>query len=48
MSKGEKIYVICPWALAYGERGAGRSIPGKTDIAFEIEMISWNGKGGEL
>lgn len=43
MSRGERIYVICPYKLAYGERGAGGSIPPKTDIAFEIEMISWTG-----
>lgn len=41
MSKGEKIKVICPSRLAYGERGAGGVIPPNADIAFEIEMINF-------
>jgi FKBP-type peptidyl-prolyl cis-trans isomerase len=41
MSKGEKIYVVCPYAKAYGDRGAGGVIPAKADIAFEIELISF-------
>jgi FKBP-type peptidyl-prolyl cis-trans isomerase len=36
---GEKIYVICPSSMAYGERGAGGVIPPNTDIAFEIEVL---------
>jgi FK506-binding protein 1 len=44
MSKGEKIYVICPSRLAYGERGAGGIIPPNTDIAFEIDLIDFTGK----
>lgn len=40
MSKGEKVYVVCPSKLAYGEAGAGGIIPPNTDIAFEIELIS--------
>lgn len=43
MSLGEKIYVICPSKLAYGERGAGGIIPPNADIAFEIELLSYNG-----
>ena len=39
MSKGEKIIVVCPSRLAYGERGAGGVIPPNTDIAFEIEVL---------
>ena len=39
MSFGEKVYVVCPYKLAYGERGAGGVIPPNTDIAFEIEML---------
>jgi len=41
MSKGERIEVICPSALAYGSRGAGGAIPPNADIAFDIEMIDW-------
>jgi FK506-binding protein 1 len=47
MSKGEKIKVVCPSRLAYGSRGAGGAIPPDTDIAFEIELLSF-GKNGEL
>ncbi len=39
MSKGEKIYVVCPARFAYGERGAGGVIPPNADIAFEIELL---------
>ena len=48
MSKGEKIYVVCPSKLAYGERGAGGVIPPNTDIAFEIEMLDYEGKKVDL
>ena len=50
MSIGEKIYVICPAAMAYGERGAGGVIPPNADIAFEIELFDYSGsgKGGDL
>ena len=43
MSLGEKIYVICPSRLAYGERGAGGVIPPNADIAFEIELLNFSG-----
>lgn len=43
MSLGEKVYVICPSRLAYGERGAGGVIPPNADIAFEIELLSFSG-----
>merc|ERR1712032_1551073 len=39
MSIGEKIYVICPSSLAYGERGAGGVIPPNADIAFEMNYL---------
>ena len=45
MSIGEKIYVICPSSLAYGERGAGGVIPPNTDIAFEIELFDFKASG---
>ena len=41
MSIGERIYFICPYKLAYGDRGAGRDIPGKTDIAFDVELLGY-------
>ena len=43
LSLGEKIKVICPYDLAYGERGAGGVIPPKTDLAFEMELIKIGG-----
>jgi FK506-binding protein 1 len=48
MSKGEKIYVICPSKLAYGERGAGGAIPPNADIAFEIELFDFSGPNSDL
>ena len=38
LSLGEKVKVICPYDLAYGEKGFA-AIPPKADIAFEIELI---------
>jgi len=43
MSLGEKIYVVCPSELAYGNRGAGELIPPNSDIAFEIELLDFSG-----
>ena len=45
LSLGEKIKVICPYNLAYGERGAGGVIPPKADLAFEMELIKILGTG---
>ena len=39
LSLGEKISVICPYDLAYGDRGDGRMIPPKTDLKFEMELM---------
>ena len=43
LSLGEKIKVICPYNLAYGERGAGGVIPPKADLIFEMELIKIGG-----
>ncbi len=42
MSVGERVKVVCPSRLAYGERGAGSDIPPNTDIAFDIEFLGIN------
>ena len=43
LSVGEKIKVICPYSLAYGESGAGRVIPPNTDLVFTMELIKIEG-----
>ena len=48
LSLGEKIKVICPYKLAYGERGAGGVIPPKADLAFEMELIKIGGNNSDL
>ncbi|MFA7381547.1 MAG: FKBP-type peptidyl-prolyl cis-trans isomerase [Bacteroidia bacterium] len=39
MKEGEKINLVIPQELAYGERGAGGRIPPYAAIMFEIELI---------
>ncbi len=48
LSLGEKIKVVCPYNLAYGERGAGNVIPPKSDLIFEMELIKIAEGEGEL
>ena len=48
LSLGEKIKVVCPYDLAYGERGAGNVIPPKSDLIFEMELIKIAEGEGEL
>jgi FKBP-type peptidyl-prolyl cis-trans isomerase FklB len=40
MSVGDKWRIACPPTLAYGEQGAGDSIPPNTALVFEIHLIS--------
>jgi FKBP-type peptidyl-prolyl cis-trans isomerase FklB len=40
MSVGDKWRIACPPKLAYGEQGAGDSIPPNTALVFEIHLIS--------
>ena len=47
LSLGEKIKVICPYNLAYGERGAGGVIPPKADLVFTMELTKI-GKDSDL
>ena len=43
LSLGEKIKVVCPYDLAYGERGAGGVIPPKADLVFVMELVKIGG-----
>ena len=43
LSLGEKIKVVCPYDLAYGERGAGSVIPPKSDLVFAMELMKIGG-----
>ena len=37
---GEKARLLIPYQLAYGERGAGSLIQPKTDLIFDVELVS--------
>jgi peptidylprolyl isomerase len=39
MRSGDKFRLIIPYQLAYGENGRGQSIPPKSDLIFDVEMI---------
>lgn len=39
MSTGSRLKLNVPWKLAYGEYGNPPSIPGKTDLLFDVELL---------
>jgi FKBP-type peptidyl-prolyl cis-trans isomerase FklB len=43
MSVGDKWRIACPPRLAYGEQGAGSTIPPNTALVFEIHLIDIKG-----
>ena len=47
MRAGEKRKVHMPHGLAYGVGGLGDIVPPKTDVDFEIELVSFTTPGGK-
>ena len=39
MAEGAKYRFFIPYHLAYGERGAGQSIPPYAALVFDVELI---------
>ena len=42
MSKGQKCRAKIPYDLAYGEHGFPPTVPPKSDLVFEVELISFS------
>ena len=42
MKVGETARLTCPAAIAYGERGAGGTIPPNAVLRFEVELLAVN------
>jgi len=39
MRSGDKFRLLIPYQLAYGEKGRGQSIPPKSDLTFDVELV---------
>jgi peptidylprolyl isomerase len=44
MEVGDKLRLVIPYTLAYGENGRPPMIPGKSDLTFDVELVSVNGQ----
>ena len=42
MKKGEKAQVVCPSAVAYGDRGSPPTIPPGATLSFEVELLDFH------
>jgi FKBP-type peptidyl-prolyl cis-trans isomerase FkpA len=42
MKKGEKAQIVCPSAVAYGDRGSPPVIPPGATLSFEVELIDFH------
>ena len=40
MKEGGKATLTCPWTMGYGTRGAPPSIPPKSTLIFDVELIN--------
>jgi FKBP-type peptidyl-prolyl cis-trans isomerase FkpA len=43
MKEGGKAQLVCPAAIAYGDRGAPPDIPGGATLIFEVELLKIGG-----
>ena len=41
LKKGQKAILECPFYEAYGREGKGQTIPGSTDLIFEVEIVDF-------
>lgn len=39
MKYGDRVLLIVPSKLGYGDKGAGKIIPPNTDLLFELEIV---------